>query len=367
MRVLVLSTDPGIPLYGPSGASAHLRGTVAAFAARGDEVRVAVPRLADDRGRVDDLLDVDVIVDEPRRWRWLPPRFRGHGERWDAIRLANEAVRDFAPDLVWERYALFGEGGTRIASRQRDEGSRIGAGAIRHVLEVNAPLSIERARYGRVRDPALADRVERLVLASADRVVCVSAWLAAWARDLGAPPERVRHVPNGVRTHAGDRDAARRRLGLDGLVLGFVGTMKPWHGLERLPALLDALPEATALVVGDGPTAVPAHPRLVGLGRVAPADLPDVVAAMDVGLAPYGPDAPPWFCPLKLLEYRAQGVPVVASDVGDCRLLTGEAGIVLSPSASAADWASAVRRAAEIPRRPTVRSWGAVVAEALAP
>ena len=88
MRVLVLSTDGGIPLYGPSGASAHLRGIARAFVARGDEVRVAVPRLADDRGAVDDPVDADVVTVEPRRWRWLPPMFRDQGERRDAIRLA---------------------------------------------------------------------------------------------------------------------------------------------------------------------------------------------------------------------------------------------------------------------------------------
>ena len=105
--------------------------------------------------------------------------------------------------------------------------------------------------------------MERANLRQADRVIAVSEWLADWATRQGVPPSRVRHVPNGTSlTQPGRRDATRRCLGLSGLVIGFVGTHKPWHGLGGLPAVLEAVPEATALVIGDGPVPVPDHPRL---------------------------------------------------------------------------------------------------------
>ena len=75
-KTLVLSGAAGIPLYGPSGASAHLRGVVRAFHTLGDEVRVAVPRKSDRRGVVDDDVGVPVITCEPRRWSWMPVRWR---------------------------------------------------------------------------------------------------------------------------------------------------------------------------------------------------------------------------------------------------------------------------------------------------
>ena len=46
-------------------------------------------------------------------------------------------------------------------------------------------------------------------------------------------------------------------------------------------------------------------------------------------MAPY-PDSPPWFCPLKILDYRAQGTPV-ASDIGDVAALVENAGSVVAP------------------------------------
>ena len=133
--------------------------------------------------------------------------------------------------------------------------------------------------------------------------------------------------------------------------------------MERLPALLDALPHAVALTVGEGPIRV-AHPRLRALGQLDEAGVADAAAAMDVALAPYAADAPPWFCPLKVLAYRAQGTPVVATDVGDCRLLVGDAGTVLPADAS--DAALAEAAAAWAGRRPApwVRRWADVVAEA---
>jgi glycosyltransferase involved in cell wall biosynthesis len=197
-------------------------------------------------------------------------------------------------------------------------------------------------------------------LYTADRVVAVSAWLAQWAIDVGVPSSRVRHVPNGTSLEReGNRQAARARLGLSGLVIGFVGSHKPWHGLAALPGILDALPEATALVVGSGPTAVPHHPRLLPIGWTPPEQLADLVAAMDVGLVPYPREAPPWFCPLKAWDYRSQGVPVVAADHPST--IAG-ADVVVRDEVHA--WAAAIREAVGRVRRREPRSWSVVVREA---
>jgi glycosyltransferase involved in cell wall biosynthesis len=339
----------GIPACGPSGASAHLRGVGRALVRAGHEVRIATPHLYDHRGPFDTPLGVPHVPHSPRSWRWLGP-LRERGEALDSRRLARRATQDWTPDLIWERHALFCDGARRLAAR----------GGIPRLVELNAPLAQERERYGRIRDIGYAHRMERKSLISADRVIAVSAWLTAWARDLGCA--ETRHVPNGVDTHLGDREAGRRDL--RGLVIGFVGTHKPWHGIERIPAILDALPTATALLVGQGPVEVPRHPRLVSRGRLSPNELPDAIAAMDVGLVPYANDAPPWFCPLKILQYRAQGVPIVASDVGDCRALIGNHGEIVAGDAPQ-HWADAIRRQAETPRIPHQRTWDEVVAEAL--
>lgn len=343
MGAVLLCAAPGIPVRGPSGASAHLRGIAGAL--RPDLLVAA--RLVDARGAHGDVTCPTVAVGVPGWPSWLD-RWRDQAEVLTARRVARAALhRVPSPTLVWERHSLFSDAGWKVHA----------ATGAPWVLEVNAPLADERARFEVLRRPAWARSWERDVLTAAPRVVAVSAWLADWCRSLGC--RDVRHVPNGVAPHVGRREETRRELGLEGrFVLGFLGSMKPWHGVERLPALLDALPDAVGLLVGDGPVSV-AHPRLVRVGQVDEARAADLVAAMDVGLAPYAADAPPWFCPLKILAYRAQGTPTVATDVGDCRALVGEDGTVGEDLVDAVSaW-----RGRRVP--PSVRAWHDVVAEAL--
>ena len=135
--------------------------------------------------------------------------------------------------------------------------------------------------------------------------------------------------------------------------------MKPWHGFERLARVASALGARLALI-GSPPAQAP--PGALLPGNLGPQDLADAVAALDLGLAPYPDDAPPWFCPLKILDYRAQGTPVIATDRGECRALVGEGGQVVEPGDedalidAAKSWLG--RRAT-----PWVRSWRQVAHE----
>jgi glycosyltransferase involved in cell wall biosynthesis len=83
-----------------------------------------------------------------------------------------------------------------------------------------------------------------------------------------------------------------------------------------------ALDDVTLLLVGDGPE----RPRLEELaaqrgvdavftGTVSHLELPELVAAMDVGLLLARADEAFHYSPLKLAEYLASGVPVVAPRV----------------------------------------------------
>src|SRR5690606_35992876 len=68
-------------------------------------------------------------------------------------------------------------------------------------------------------------------------------------------------------------------------------------------------------------------------GAVEPAEVPAWLARMDIAVAPYHGDQPFYFSPLKIYEYMAAGLPVVASDVGDLAALVrhGETGLLCPP------------------------------------
>jgi len=143
-------------------------------------------------------------------------------------------------------------------------------------------------------------------------------------------------VPNGVDTDLfatrPDPLQARASLGLPsgGVLLGFTGSIRPWHGLDVAIAALAELPERIGLVVaGDGPvrphlaqqaTELGVGHRITWLGALAHERVPEMLAACDLALAPY-PELPTFgFSPLKLYEYLAAGVPVIASDIGQVRI-----------------------------------------------
>ena len=93
-----------------------------------------------------------------------------------------------------------------------------------------------------------------------------------------------------------DGQEVRAAFGITGrFVVGWVGILREWHGLELLLEAISRVPDATALIVGDGPARhlVERRAELLGIGdrlvitgRVSHADMPGYIAAMDVAVVP---------------------------------------------------------------------------------
>jgi glycosyltransferase involved in cell wall biosynthesis len=316
MRLLYVCADSGIPLCGAKGASAHVRQVTAALAGRGHQVTLACRRI-DGENRPPANVSVKTMpADEGEHRTWL-----------DGL------VRNCAIEAVIERYSLASGPAHDVAAAHR----------LPLLLEVNAPLVQEAADFRGLRDVEHWSARERVLLTTADAVVAVSDVVAAHARAAGTAADRVIVVPNGVdlATFAGgDGARARVRHGLAdaAAVVGFCGSLKPWHGVD---VLIDAMallePHAHLLMVGDGPQRATLADRVreqgltdrvVMTGAVPHHAVPDYLAAMDVAVAPYSPMADFYFSPLKVIEYLAAGCPVVASDQGALRDLASVVALV---------------------------------------
>jgi glycosyltransferase involved in cell wall biosynthesis len=240
--------------------------------------------------------------------------------------------------FVWQRHELFHTAGLKLARRLRAPS----------VLFVPAAKVWEAEQWG-TRRPGwgrlLEGRAERPSLRGADLVACGSRAVADQVLRLRVPRERVLLTPTGVDldqfAEPPDPTPLRRRLGLDDrFVVGWVGSFRRFHALEQAVEAAATVPDAALLLVGDGPERARIE-RLTGdlgvtamfTGTVAHHELPAYLAAMDAAVVLARPGQPFHYSPLKLAEYLAAGLPVVAPAAGQLleRLTDGVDAIVVPP------------------------------------
>jgi|SRR6185436_12327870 len=360
MRILYLCSDSGIPVLGRKGASIHVREMVGALARAGHQVVLAAPVLNKSPWEQPAEVAANVLHLPPaasaqaaaQHVRDFIQQLGLDGSLPGELRrilysqqLESELMRRFdtdPPDFIYERAALYGTAGAVVAE----------ALGVPRLVELNAPLAIEQNAY---RGNGLGDlgaKAEQWALARADAVLAVSSALRDHVVDLGVDPAKVHVVPNGVNPalfHPAPQDPTLRdRLGLgEEPVLGFVGGLRPWHGTELLPDVLARVaarhPDVRLVIAGNGPLRAELQRslnergvagRVVFTGAVAHAEVPALIRQFDVALAPYPAlDHPFYFSPLKLFEYMACGVPVVAANCGQIAevIRDGQTGLLHPP------------------------------------
>lgn len=245
------------------------------------------------------------------------------------------------PDFIYERYTLFTWAGWWVARLVRRP----------FILEVNAPLSLELQSHGSLVFSSLAQRMEDRLCSAATRTVVVSQAMAEIFASRGVPRERLLVIPNGVDAdsfHAAvDGSAVRERYALGGCrVIGFVGWVRPWHGVDGLLlAMSGRLAEddgVRLLIVGDGPALAGLRrlaeelgvaERVIFTGAVAREQIPAHIAALDIAVQP---DVTDYASPIKLFEYLAIGRAVIAPDKANIRevVCPGESALLFAPR----DW-----------------------------
>jgi glycosyltransferase involved in cell wall biosynthesis len=226
------------------------------------------------------------------------------------------AVREHKPDCLYERYNLFLPAGVWLKRRY----------GLPMLLEVNAPLYQERARYDGISLKRLAQWSQRYAWRGADFVLPVTRVLGDMVVAEGVPESRIRVIPNGINLErfgtAPDTRTAKSALGLqDKIVLGFTGFLRDWHGLDSVIDLIahdDTGAARHLLVVGDGPARdnLEAQALRLGIadqltitGIIGRDDVMRYVAAFDIALQPA---VVAYASPLKLFEYLMLGRAIVA-------------------------------------------------------
>jgi glycosyltransferase involved in cell wall biosynthesis len=167
----------------------------------------------------------------------------------------------------------------------------------------------------------------------------VKSYLQQWV-----PGDRLFVLPNGVNPTR--FSGIPKPSAATPFTVGFVGSLKPWHGLdcliEAFAQLRQTVPEARLLIVGDGPQRQALEQAIAQqdltnqvhwTGAVSPEQVPHCLSQMSVAVAPYPASEDFYFSPLKVVEYMAAGLPVAASLIGQLpdMIEDGVTGILCPP------------------------------------
>ena len=227
-------------------------------------------------------------------------------------------IAAFEPDVIYERYNLYLLAGIWAKKKYR----------LPLILEVNAPMAVERRQYGGLYWPRLADWAESYVWRNADIVLPVTQVLAEHLVAKGVARDRVVVIPNGINEdhyrNLPTSDAAKQRFGLSGkLVIGFTGFVREWDRLDRIMHWIAQQPSdvgAQLLVIGDGParkeieecaSSLGVSDKLTFTGVVRREEVPAISMAFDIALQTA---LVPYASPLCLFEYLALSKAIVAPD-----------------------------------------------------
>lgn len=177
-------------------------------------------------------------------------------------------------------------------------------------------------------------------------VVVLTSFIKERVVEMGFPIEKVVVLPDGVDlslfVDLPGREECRGCLGLpqDRLIIGYIGRFRTLEMEKGIPELVQAMAylpslngkEPLLLCVGGPMDAVPAYLNLARrygvpvhnlrfVDRVSNREVPFWIRTFDVAVAPF-PNSEHYayfMSPLKLFEYMAAGVPIVATDLPSLR------------------------------------------------
>ncbi len=171
--------------------------------------------------------------------------------------------------------------------------------------------------------PALAKEAERLA-AAADLVAITAPSLAGRARALGA--RRIHLMPNGadLAHFATPAPEPPDIAALPRPRIVYAGAIASWVDVELMDEVARRMPKASFIWIGpNGATTIKPRPNVHVLGPRPYAALPGYLQHCDIGVIPFNRERHPRLVdsihPLKLYDYLAAGLPVVAAPWAELR------------------------------------------------
>ncbi len=256
----------------PSGPGTHIREVIAGFEAHGNNVIRLIAG-----GETLQARDSTIQI-KRRSWKRFIPAYVWQTARDLMLRRLDkkqesqllEIIEKEQPDVVYERcYYLMGAG-HRASKKAR----------VKYCCEMNAPYPEEKkAMNGSSLFQTLAIKNERIQLETAYKVFVVSSALKQYVcNKVSGAESKTIVVPNAVnpdhiKISLQEKQKLRKSLGVSdrSLVLGFVGSIFPYHGVDALIEIFPGLireyrRDLHLIIVGDGEILSQLKARVLELG-----------------------------------------------------------------------------------------------------
>jgi glycosyltransferase involved in cell wall biosynthesis len=323
MKILYYSAHPNLNLTNTAGYGTHMREMINAFRELGHKV---LPVIIGGT-------KINSIVSPNNKIRSLVKKIMPK-ILWETIkdikllkidnlaekRLEKE-IKDFKPDLIYERAAYMQTSGVNIAKKLN----------IRHVMEFNSPYVEERQVFsGKSLLLNKGNEKEAKQLNLTDKVIVVSTPLKKYFINKHLISEKkIIVTPNAINinyinTNENKVEELKEKLKLKNkIVIGFVGSIVKWHGVDLLVKAFGKLtedhPEIKLLIVGDGEPmkelktlAEPFKEQTIFTGYIPHSDVSSYIRLMNITVMAKSN----WYgSPIKIFEYGAFGKAIIASDL----------------------------------------------------
>lgn len=330
-RLAFVCADVGVPVFGNKGCSIHIQEILRQFQRRGFSIDLFAVRVG---GKCPaDLTNVSLHHFPLGKNSDVGSREMAAMEVAGQIQQALSLSGGF--DLVYERYSLWSQAGSAFAAQHW----------VPCILEINSPLIDEQKRHRHLENEKAAREIEQKVFGDCDSLIAVSPAVAQYIQQVCPNSSPISVISNGVDV---DRFIPAEKDQPSGLRIGFMGTLKPWHGLETLFQAFEQLhqrnPDARLVIIGEGPMRETLERSLGGPGNslsqaiqwkglLPSAEIPAALRELDIAVAPYPALDDFYFSPLKVFEYMSVGLPVVASGIGQLKDIIdhGVDGLLVTP------------------------------------
>jgi glycosyltransferase involved in cell wall biosynthesis len=243
-----------------------------------------------------------------------------------------EQILNFQPDIIYERVTYLQSSGIRAAQKM----------GVKHIAEFNAPYPEERISFsGKTLLLAKAKNVEREILMNTYGASVVSSVLKHHlVKVCPSAKNKIKVIPNAVSPITSpiySDESQPYQFLKNELVIGFVGSIFPYHGVDVLISAFAKLNQkgAKLLIVGDGmilnemkalaeKTGV--KDQVIFTGSVPHEAVPSFIELMDICCMAKSN----WYgSPVKIFEYGLLQKAILAPDVIPVRDVMTESDAVL--------------------------------------